>query len=96
MYIDLDQLKLVNDAFGHSFGDQLLQQVSKIFAECIPSRDTLARLGSGEFCIILEQCSTEQAGRIAQDISDRMDDLRFIHDGQRFRIGTSVGLAPIV
>lgn len=95
MYIDLDQFKLVNDACGHSSGDQLLQQVSKIFADCIRSRDTLARLGGDEFGIILEQCSTEQAGRIAQDICDRMEEFRFIHDGQRFRIGTSIGLAPI-
>ena len=95
MYIDLDQFKLVNDACGHSSGDQLLQQVSKLFADCIRSRDTLARLGGDEFAIILEQCSIEQAGRIAQDICDRMDEFRFIHDGQRFRIGTSIGLAPI-
>lgn len=95
MCIDLDQFKLVNDACGHSSGDQLLQQVSKILADCIRARDTLARLGGDEFGIILEQCSAEQAGRIAQDICDRMDDFRFIHDGQRFRIGTSIGLAPI-
>lgn len=93
MFIDLDQFKLVNDACGHSAGDILLQQVSKMLSEVVRSRDTLARLGGDEFAVILEQCSTEQAQRVAQSICDRMDEYRFIHDGKRFRIGTSIGLS---
>ncbi|MDI1362710.1 PAS domain S-box protein [Methylotenera sp.] len=92
MFIDLDQFKLVNDACGHSAGDILLQQVTKMLSEIVRSRDTLARLGGDEFGVILEQCSTEQAQRVAQTICDRMDEYRFIHDGKRFRIGTSIGL----
>ena len=95
MFIDLDQFKLVNDACGHSAGDLLLQQVSKLFQDAVRSRDTLARLGGDEFGIILEQCSTEQAQRVAQSICDCMDEFRFIHDGKRFRIGTSIGLVPV-
>lgn len=93
MFIDLDQFKLVNDACGHSAGDMLLKQVSKMFIEIVRSRDTLARLGGDEFGVILEQCTTEQAQRVAQTICDRMDEYRFIHDGKRFRIGASIGLS---
>jgi diguanylate cyclase (GGDEF)-like protein/PAS domain S-box-containing protein len=95
MYIDLDQFKLVNDACGHSVGDQLLQQVSKLLGDAVRARDTLARLGGDEFAIILEHCNMEQAGRVAQKICDRMDDFRFIHEDRRFRIGTSIGLVPV-
>lgn len=95
MYIDLDQFKLVNDACGHSIGDQLLQQVSKLLADAVRSRDTLARLGGDEFAIILENCDMEQAAKVSQKICDRMDDFRFIHDDRRFRIGTSIGLVPV-
>ncbi len=95
MYIDLDQFKLVNDACGHSVGDQLLQQVGRLLAETVRERDTLARLGGDEFAVILEHCTIRQAQRVAQQICDRMDDYRFIHDGRRFRIGTSIGLVPI-
>jgi diguanylate cyclase (GGDEF)-like protein/PAS domain S-box-containing protein len=94
-YIDLDQFKLVNDACGHSVGDQLLQQISKLLTEIVRSRDTLARLGGDEFAVILEHCEVEQAQRVAQAICDRMDDFRFIHDERRFRIGASIGLVPI-
>jgi len=95
MFIDLDQFKLVNDACGHSAGDLLLQQVSKMLHDVVRSRDTLARLGGDEFGVILEKCTPEQAQRVAQSICDRMDDFRFIHDEKRFRIGTSIGLTVI-
>ncbi|MDP1858091.1 MAG: PAS domain S-box protein [Gemmatimonadaceae bacterium] len=95
MYIDLDQFKLVNDACGHSVGDQLLQQVGRLLTETVRERDTLARLGGDEFAVILEHCTMSQAQRVAQQICDRMDDFRFTHGGRRFRIGASVGLVPI-
>ena len=95
MYIDLDQFKLVNDACGHSVGDQLLCQVTSLLQGCVRSRDTLARLGGDEFGVILEHCTVDQAHRVAQDICDQMEEFRFIHDGRRFRIGTSIGLVPV-
>ena len=95
MFLDLDQFKLVNDACGHSAGDMLLQQVSKILTEVVRNRDTLARLGGDEFGVILEHCSTEHAERLAGQICDRMDEFRFIHDGRRFRIGASIGLVAV-
>jgi diguanylate cyclase (GGDEF)-like protein/PAS domain S-box-containing protein len=95
LFIDLDQFKLVNDACGHSVGDQLLQQVSKLLTETVRARDTLARLGGDEFAVLLEHCTTDQAQRVAQKICDRMDDFRFVHDERRFRIGASIGLVPV-
>ena len=95
LFIDLDQFKLVNDACGHSVGDQLLQRVSKLLGDTVRARDTLARMGGDEFAVILEQCSADQAQRVAQQICDRMDDFRFMHDDRRFRIGTSIGLVPV-
>ncbi len=95
LYIDLDQFKLVNDACGHSVGDQLLQQVAKLLREAVRARDTLARLGGDEFAVILEHCTSDRAQRVAQLICDRMEEFRFLHDGRRFRIGASIGLVPV-
>ncbi len=95
LYIDLDQFKLVNDACGHSVGDQLLQQVSKVLADCIRGRDTLARLGGDEFGVILEFCPLDAAQRVAQHICDRMEEYRFVHEGRSFRVGASIGLVPL-
>ncbi|HEX7639565.1 MAG TPA: EAL domain-containing protein, partial [Burkholderiaceae bacterium] len=95
LYIDLDQFKLVNDACGHAVGDQLLQQVARLLADSVRARDTVARLGGDEFAIVMEHCGIEQAQRAAQGICDRMDDFRFVHEGRRFRVGTSIGLVPV-
>ena len=95
LYIDLDQFKLVNDACGHAAGDQLLRQVCAILRGCVRGHDTLARLGGDEFGVVLEHCDVQHAQRVAQKICDEMDDFRFVHDGRRFRIGTSIGLVPV-
>ena len=95
LYIDLDQFKLVNDACGHSAGDQLLQQVAQLLTDAVRHRDTLARLGGDEFAIILEHCTSDQAQRAAQLVCDRMESYRFLHDGQRLRVGASIGLVPV-
>lgn len=96
LYLDLDQFKLVNDACGHAIGDQLLQQVAKLFSEAVRTRDTLARLGGDEFAIILEHCSMAHAERVAAQICERVGHFRFAHDGRSFRIGASIGLVPIM
>jgi diguanylate cyclase (GGDEF)-like protein/PAS domain S-box-containing protein len=95
LYIDLDQFKLVNDACGHTVGDQLLRQVSRLLMTSFRSRDTLARLGGDEFGAILEDCTIVQAHAVAQKICDRMEEFRFVHELRRFRIGASIGLVPV-
>lgn len=95
LFIDLDQFKLVNDACGHQVGDLLLKQVAQLIGSVVRSRDTLARLGGDEFAAVLEQCTSEQAQRVAQQICDRIDEFRFVHDGRRFRIGASIGLVQV-
>jgi len=95
MALDLDRFKVVNDTCGHAAGDRLLQQVSRLFQECLRARDTLARLGGDEFSVLLEHCTVEQAERVGRQICARLDDFRFEHEGKRFRVGVSIGLAPI-
>lgn len=95
VYIDLDQFKLINDTCGHSAGDQLLQQIGALISSVARSRDTVARLGGDEFGVLMEYCTTDQARRVAQQICDRMDDFRFVHAQRHFRLGASIGLAPL-
>ncbi len=95
LYVDLDQFKLVNDACGHAAGDQLLRQVSALLRGCVRGQDAIARLGGDEFGVILEHSGVHDAQRVAQKICDQMDEFRFVHDGRRFRVGTSIGLVPV-
>ena len=95
LYVDLDRFKLVNDACGHGVGDRLLQQVARLMGSVIGAGDTLARIGGDEFAVIVEEASGEAAHRLGRKLCARMDDFRFAHEGQRFRIGASIGLVPI-
>lgn len=95
MYIDLDQFKIVNDACGHSVGDQLLRQIADVLMGSLREGDVLARLGGDEFGLILKNCSAEDASVSAQKICRSVDGFRFSHNKRRFRIGASIGLVPL-
>lgn len=95
MYVDLDQFKLVNDSCGHAAGDKLLKEIARILTEAVRPTDVVARLGGDEFAVLIENCTNENAQLIAQGFCQRMDELRFSHGSQRFRIGASVGLVPV-
>ena len=95
LFIDLDQFKVVNDACGHGVGDQLLKQVTSMLQTCVRGSDIVARLGGDEFGVILQRCGVDDALRIGQQICDQIDEFRFVHDEQRFRIGASIGLVQV-
>ncbi len=94
-YLDLDQFKVINDACGHLAGDTLLHQLGAILSTKIRRSDMLARLGGDEFGIIMENCSLERAGKIAEDLRRVIQDFRFVWEQQRYNVGVSIGLIPI-
>lgn len=94
-YLDLDQFKVVNDTCGHVAGDELLRQMGNLLQSKIRKRDTLARLGGDEFAVLLENCSLQQAKRVADAIRETIQTYRFVWDNKSFNIGVSIGLVPI-
>ncbi|NBG88281.1 bifunctional diguanylate cyclase/phosphohydrolase [Isachenkonia alkalipeptolytica] len=71
-YMDLNGLKLNNDAFGHEKGDELLKLVAKILKNNCREQDTVARVGGDEFSILLPRTSKEQADNIAKRIQEEI------------------------
>ena len=94
-YLDLDQFKVVNDTCGHGAGDELLRQLSALLKTRMRERDTLARLGGDEFAVLLGECPLDQAVRIANQLRELVQDLRFIWEDRSFSVGVSIGLVPI-
>lgn len=54
LFVDIDDFKSINESLGHAVGDQLLRETAKRIEACLASSETLARLGSDEFSIILD------------------------------------------
>jgi cyclic di-GMP phosphodiesterase Gmr len=72
VYLDLDNFKKVNDAYGHMFGDRLLVEVSLAVLGCLDDDQTLARLGGDEFLVLAQQADREMLQHLAQRIIDRL------------------------
>ncbi len=94
-YMDLDQFKVINDTCGHLAGDELLRQLAELFQSKVRKKDTLARLGGDEFGVLMENCTLEEAYRVAQNLRELVEEFQFVWIDKRFLIGVSIGLVPI-
>ena len=93
MFMDLNGFKNINDCFGHSTGDKVLQLVSaRLEASCIEKAD-IARLGGDEFTLILQDCQDKAEVEAFAKQLLAIFDAPFEIDGQKFYLGTSVGIA---
>ncbi len=72
--IDVNGLKLVNDAFGHKTGDALLKKVAEILKRECRGDDIIGRIGGDEFVILLPGMGPEEAGRLMERITEMMED----------------------
>jgi diguanylate cyclase (GGDEF)-like protein len=93
MFLDLDRFKEVNDTFGHSVGDCLLQDVVQRLCNCLRPTDVLARWGGDEFVLLLPQMSRrEDASEIAYRLVEALQPGFFLQ-GHCVHITASIGIA---
>ena len=95
LYMDIDQFKVINDTCGHIAGDELLQQVAEKLKSTVRQRDTLARIGGDEYGLLLWRCNVEDGKRIANDIMEKLSELRFNWNDKSFSVSMSIGLVFI-
>jgi diguanylate cyclase (GGDEF)-like protein/PAS domain S-box-containing protein len=88
LLLDLDELKKINDRFGHLTGDRSLCRLGQILRDCSRSVDTAARHGGDEFALVLPETDWASATLVARRICDLLE-----RDAEKPALSVSVGLA---
>jgi diguanylate cyclase (GGDEF)-like protein len=93
LFIDLNDLKTLNDHYGHARGDEALAAVAERPALLVRPADTAARVGGDEFSVLLEDVESESdAVAIATRIAESFRQPLFLEAGT-FRVAASIGVA---
>ena len=94
MLLDVDHFKWVNDSYGHSAGDKVLEQLSRLLEEVLRDSDYLVRWGGEEFLIVARFCSRAEAPEMAERIRQAVAHYAFdLGNGQQLQKTCSIGYA---
>lgn len=93
--LDLDNFKLVNDSWGHTFGDALLADVGERLKSILPPTSAVARLGGDEFVAAIPLASAEEQAYWAQKIIGMFERPMYVR-GTQLMVSCSLGVAAIV
>ncbi|WP_410877104.1 diguanylate cyclase domain-containing protein [Nocardia sp. A7] len=93
-YLDLDGFKEINDLWGHTIGDRVLQVVADRMRDAVRPADALAaRIGGDEFLVLVENCSSEaQLAQLADELLSALTEPLAV-DGHMLVVGASIGAA---
>ena len=90
LFVDLDYFKNINDVYGHTFGDKVIQDVSLRFKEAIGEHDFIARVGGDEFVILTQKIlHVEQLCKVLAISIEKP----FYIENETFSLGASIGIA---
>ncbi len=93
VYLDLDQLQIINDTAGHSAGDQLIVQVAGILSSNHTHDVMLARFGGDEYGILLRGLDQAGADQYVQDLLDQIAQLPLQYQDHLFSVTASAGVS---
>lgn len=93
LWVDVDNLKLVNDGLGHEAGNVLLKAVADLLRSKVRASDLVVRYGGDEFVVVLPGSGAEEAGQVVERILEALGHQHFIIEGSAVKLGLSIGQA---
>ncbi len=96
MLIDVDHFKKINDEFGHSAGDGILRRIAKVLQSHFKrGSDIVCRYGGEEFIVILSDSTTTQAGVLAEQLRQKVEQEIIEYLESRLHITISIGVCGL-
>ncbi len=95
MVIDLDHFKKINDTYGHSIGDKVLQGTVNCIQRTIRSSDILFRYGGEEFVVLLNGAAKKGATLLAERIRESIEKGECEAEGNKIKITVSIGVSSL-
>ncbi|TAK01676.1 MAG: diguanylate cyclase [Chloroflexota bacterium] len=96
LMLDIDDFKLVNDTFGHQFGDRCLVHLADVVRSTLRASDVPARYGGDEFAVIVVDADPEAAEAVASRITEELARNPLVADGRGpVPISVSIGVASV-
>ncbi len=90
--VDIDNLKTINDTYGHRAGDAAIKNVSRKITACIRKIDVAARYGGDEFAIIFPNTSISEAITAAERMVKEVSQIPMNWQGRKVRLSVSIGV----
>lgn len=94
--LDIDNFKKLNDALGHSAGDNALTHLANVARECMRPQDSLARYGGEEFVILLPDTQMEQGIEAMTRLQRELTKRFFLAGSEKVLITFSAGVAQLL
>ena len=92
LLIDIDNFKLVNDSFGHQFGDDVLVRVAHTLRHTLRNHDSIARWGGEEFLVLLADTDNEAAKTVAEKLRSTIEEMSVQFNGAQIPLTISIGM----
>lgn len=91
--LDMDNLKTLNDKYGHAIGDVALKSLSKLLKDLTRTEDIVCRYGGDEFLIILHNAGEQVASARLREWNEKAKDINIAHEGNHLQVSFSAGTA---
>lgn len=92
LYVDIDKIAAINEAFGLSAGDEVIQRVGALIRRAAGVEALVGRIAGDRFAVALSGCGLEEASALGDKLVRASSQLGYVHGGEALPVAVSVGV----